>query len=42
MFLTSFQNHYLEIYIYLASPASDYTTGQTFFVDGGFMAGSQW
>jgi gluconate 5-dehydrogenase len=28
--------------IYLASRASDYTTGQTFTVDGGFLAGSQW
>ncbi len=28
--------------IYLASPASDFTTGQTFYVDGGFMAGGQW
>lgn len=28
--------------VYLASPASDYTTGQTFTVDGGFLAGSQW
>jgi NAD(P)-dependent dehydrogenase (short-subunit alcohol dehydrogenase family) len=28
--------------IYLASPASDFTTGQTFYIDGGFMAGGQW
>lgn len=28
--------------IYLASSASDYTTGQTIYVDGGFLAGSQW
>jgi NAD(P)-dependent dehydrogenase (short-subunit alcohol dehydrogenase family) len=28
--------------IYLASPASDFTTGQTFFIDGGFTAGGQW
>ena len=28
--------------LYLASPASDYTTGQTFTVDGGFLAGSGW
>jgi 2-deoxy-D-gluconate 3-dehydrogenase len=28
--------------LYLASPASDYTTGQTFVVDGGFLAGSSW
>jgi NAD(P)-dependent dehydrogenase (short-subunit alcohol dehydrogenase family) len=32
----------LGMAIYLASRASDYTTGQTFFVDGGFLAGSQW
>jgi gluconate 5-dehydrogenase len=28
--------------VYLAAPASRYTTGQLFFVDGGFMAGSPW
>lgn len=27
---------------FLASPASDFITGQTVYVDGGFMAGSQW
>ena len=26
----------------LASPAAEYTTGQTFYVDGGFLAGSPW
>ena len=30
------------IAVYLASPASSFTTGQTFYVDGGFMAGGQW
>ncbi len=30
------------IAVYLASPASDFTTGQTFYVDGGFTAGGQW
>lgn len=28
--------------VFLAAPASDFTTGQTIFVDGGFMAGGQW
>jgi len=28
--------------VYLASPASDYCTGQTFPVDGGFTAGNPW
>jgi 2-dehydro-3-deoxy-D-gluconate 5-dehydrogenase len=28
--------------VYLASPASDYVTGQTIPVDGGFTAGSPW
>lgn len=28
--------------IYLASRASDFTTGQTFYIDGGFTAGGQW
>jgi 2-deoxy-D-gluconate 3-dehydrogenase len=28
--------------LYLASPASDYCTGQTFPIDGGFTAGSHW
>jgi NAD(P)-dependent dehydrogenase (short-subunit alcohol dehydrogenase family) len=26
--------------IYLSSPASDFVTGQTLFVDGGWIAGS--
>jgi len=28
--------------VYLASSASDYATGQTFAVDGGFLAGNPW
>jgi NAD(P)-dependent dehydrogenase (short-subunit alcohol dehydrogenase family) len=28
--------------LYLASPASDFVTGQTYIVDGGFMAGHPW
>lgn len=28
--------------VFLAAPASDYVTGQCIFVDGGFMAGSNW
>ncbi len=28
--------------VYLASPASDYTTGQVLAVDGGFLAGNPW
>lgn len=28
--------------LYLAAPASDFTTGQAFYVDGGFLAGSPW
>ncbi len=28
--------------IYLASAASDYMTGQSVYIDGGFLAGSQW
>jgi 2-deoxy-D-gluconate 3-dehydrogenase len=28
--------------VYLASPASDYTTGQVIPVDGGFLAGNPW
>ncbi|MBI2940493.1 MAG: glucose 1-dehydrogenase [Chloroflexi bacterium] len=28
--------------VYLASSASDYTTGHTFAVDGGFLAGNPW
>jgi len=28
--------------VYLASPASNYATGQTFPVDGGFLAGNPW
>jgi NAD(P)-dependent dehydrogenase (short-subunit alcohol dehydrogenase family) len=28
--------------VMLASPASDYVTGQNFIVDGGFMAGGSW
>jgi 2-deoxy-D-gluconate 3-dehydrogenase len=26
----------------LASPASSYTTGQVFAIDGGFLAGGSW
>jgi 2-deoxy-D-gluconate 3-dehydrogenase len=28
--------------LYLASPAAEYTTGQVFYLDGGFLAGSPW
>jgi NAD(P)-dependent dehydrogenase (short-subunit alcohol dehydrogenase family) len=28
--------------IYLAAPASDFTTGQAIYVDGGFTAGNAW
>lgn len=28
--------------VFLASPASDYVTGQSIYVDGGFMAGEVW
>jgi NAD(P)-dependent dehydrogenase (short-subunit alcohol dehydrogenase family) len=28
--------------LYLASPASDFVTGQTYILDGGFMAGHPW
>ncbi len=31
-----------KLAVYLASPASDYTTGQTIPVDGGFIAGNPW
>jgi 2-dehydro-3-deoxy-D-gluconate 5-dehydrogenase len=31
-----------DMAVYLASPASDYVTGQTFPVDGGFTAGNPW
>jgi 2-deoxy-D-gluconate 3-dehydrogenase len=42
------QGHYGEVddlaalAVYLASEASDYVTGQTFPVDGGFLAGNPW
>lgn len=32
----------MGITIYLASQAANYTTGQTIYVDGGFLAGSEW
>ncbi len=28
--------------VFLASPASDYVTGQLIYVDGGYMAGADW
>ena len=28
--------------VYLSAPASDYVTGQSIYVDGGFMAGEHW
>jgi 2-deoxy-D-gluconate 3-dehydrogenase len=31
-----------DMAVYLASPASDYVTGQIFPVDGGFIAGNPW
>ena len=31
-----------DLAVYLASPAADYVTGQTFPVDGGFIAGNPW
>jgi NAD(P)-dependent dehydrogenase (short-subunit alcohol dehydrogenase family) len=31
-----------NVALYLASPASDYCTGQTLPVDGGFLAGNPW
>lgn len=32
----------LGMTIYLSSPAADFTTGQCFYIDGGFMAGGMW
>ncbi len=32
----------MGIIIYLASEASNYMTGQSVYIDGGFLAGSQW
>jgi NAD(P)-dependent dehydrogenase (short-subunit alcohol dehydrogenase family) len=42
------QHHYgqpediADMAVYLSSAASDYVTGQTFAVDGGFTAGHPW
>ncbi len=35
-------NDLVGLVLYLCSPAARYTTGQTFYVDGGFTAGGQW
>jgi 2-deoxy-D-gluconate 3-dehydrogenase len=35
-------NDIADMAVYLASPASNYVTGQTFPVDGGFTAGNPW
>ena len=32
----------ISMAVYLASAASNYTTGQTFAIDGGFLAGNPW
>ena len=37
-----YPNDIADLAVYLASPASDYVTGQTFPVDGGFLAGNPW
>jgi NAD(P)-dependent dehydrogenase (short-subunit alcohol dehydrogenase family) len=32
----------IGLIVYLSSPAGNFTTGQVFYVDGGFMAGGKW